>query len=132
MAQKRSVRFFVLRYAPSLLRNKFVNIGLFMLEQPESSGGFCCFRHSPDWQQVQSVVPDLDVKLLDALMRELQVKLEAPTRGELLETMHDSFSNTIQVSPWKECLTDDPKTEFENLFSIYLKDQIAVAYSETL
>jgi hypothetical protein len=121
MAQKRHVRFFVLRYA--LLEEEFVNIGVLLYEM-NSPSGFCGVRFASDWQKLRYLDPDADVELLDALVSDIQSQVQSPEREKIIHLMLDSFSNAVQLSQCKEFLTEDPESELAKLASIYLTQKV--------
>lgn len=134
MTQRR-VQFVALRYALTVVgegftdSEEFVNIGV-LLREPEPDAGFWGFRFKSDWKQVRQLDPDADIELLDAIMHDIQSKLQSTEREEMLRTMLDSFSNAIQLSPWENCLTDDPERELAKLASRLLTDDISTDSSQ--
>jgi hypothetical protein len=126
MDQRRQLEFFLLRYAPNILNEEFVNIGVVLVE-PETAQGrgveerFAEVRFTRDWRRVRRVDPRADVEMLEALEREIRGRLRTTKDREvLLRTMEDSFSNTIQLSPLHTCEVEDPAREIEELASMYL------------
>jgi hypothetical protein len=117
MSDTRHCQFFLLRYAPCAVNDEFINIGVVLLEEQT---GFCRVGLT-DWKRVQRVVPDADIQVLRGIAGHLTRSLESPeSREETLRTMDDSYSNAIQLSARKECLTTDPRREFETLVAQYL------------
>src|SRR5580658_2367510 len=123
MDQRRQLEFFLLRYAPNILNEEFVNIGVVLVE-PETAQGrgveerFAEVRFTRDWRRVRRVDPRADVEMLEALEREIRGRLRTTKDREvLLRTMEDSFSNTIQLSPLHTCEVEDPAREIEELAS---------------
>jgi hypothetical protein len=114
------MEFFVLRYAPYVVNGEFINIGILLRESEESKEGFCSLIFTSNWQRVQAFDRDADVELLNAILRDLKSKMSTSERTTVLQTMLDSFSNTIQLSEWKECVTDDPEEELAKLALRYL------------
>jgi hypothetical protein len=120
MADLRQLEFFLLRYVPNAVRDEFVNIGVVMVESGGS--GFAEVRFTQDWQRVQRVDPQADFEMLAALERDIRGQLvDKRDRDALLKTMEDSFSNLIQLSPKKHCVTEDPVKEIDAMASIYLE-----------
>jgi hypothetical protein len=129
MAQKRHVRFFVLRYA--LFGDEFVNIGV-LLHEMNSPSGFCGVRFVSDWKRLRCLHPDADVELLDAFVSDIQSQLQGPDREEIIQTMLDSFSNAIQLSQCNELVTEDPESELTTLASIYLTQTVTADNMPTI
>jgi hypothetical protein len=122
MAEKRQLEFFLLRYVPDAVKGEFVNIGLVMIEPGASGTGFAEVRITRDWQRVRCLDPQADVEMLEALGREIQSQLmEVRDREALMKRLNDSFSNVIQLSGVKGCLTSDPAREVEVVASMYLE-----------
>jgi CO dehydrogenase nickel-insertion accessory protein CooC1 len=105
---------FVLRYVPNVVKEEYVNVGIIMVGE-----GFAEVRFAPDWRRVLVLDPDADIDLLTGLTVEIQQKLRGQPQ-EMLREMQDSWSNTVQLSPGKGYVTDDPATEIETLASKYL------------
>jgi len=82
-------------------------------------------RFTSDWARVQCIDPDADMDMLHALESDLRANLSAANssagREALLKRLDDSFSNVIQLSPVKACLTESPAAELETLSSMYLE-----------
>ncbi|HLJ26946.1 MAG TPA: DUF3037 domain-containing protein [Candidatus Angelobacter sp.] len=111
---RQNCKFFLLRYVPDAIRNEFVNIGLVLLsphDPPE-------LRFARNWSRVQALDPQADTELLDAFRDELSQE----GNQELIFTrIADSFSNILQASESKACLTAVPAQEADELARIYLE-----------
>lgn len=119
MTEKRQCEFFLLRYVPDAVKDEFVNIGAVMIE---TGGGFADVRLTRDWRRVRCLDPEADVEMLQALERELRSLIgDVRNREMLLQKLQDSFSNTVQLSATKGCLTEDPRKEMEEIASLYLE-----------
>jgi len=122
MAERKQLEFFLLRYVPDAVKDEFVNIGLVMVEPGAKDGGFAEVRFTRDWGRVRCLDPEADIEMLGALEREIRGQLgTARDREVLMHRMEDSFSNTIQLSPTKSCLAEDPVREIELMSSLYLE-----------
>ena len=120
MADLRKLEFFLLRYVPDAVKEEFVNVGVVMLEPGANGEGFSDVRFRRDWRRVRDADPQADIEMLEALERDIQKQLsEAGDRDKLLQKMEDSFSNLVQVSRTKACLTLEPAKEIETLASLY-------------
>ncbi|MFZ0774600.1 MAG: DUF3037 domain-containing protein [Candidatus Sulfotelmatobacter sp.] len=122
MAERKQLEFFLLRYVPDAVKDEFVNIGVVMVEAGANGGGFADVRFTRDWRRVRCLDPQADVEMLAALEREIRGQLaDAHDREVLLRRLEDSYSNVIQLSPAKGCLTEDPAREIEAMASMYLE-----------
>lgn len=122
MAAERQLEFFLLRYVPNAVKDEFVNLGVVLMESGTNSSGFVDARFIRDWRRVRCLDPDVDIEMLEALERELQLHLqETSSREALLKRLTDSFSNLIQVSPMKACLAVEPAKELETLVGLYVE-----------
>jgi DUF3037 family protein len=120
MADKRQLEFFLLRYMPDAVKEEFVNIGLVMIE-PAANGGFADVRFAKDWRRLRCLDPDADLDILESLEREIRRQLPSLTdREALFKRLQDSFSNLIQISPLKACLSEQPAVELGVLSTMYL------------
>ena len=115
--QRQNCKFFLLRYVPDALKNEFVNIGLVLLP-PHAPAEL---RLAKDWSRVRALDPQADLEMLDAFGHELQLQMGAEeTRDVVLKKIEDWFSNSLQATEYKGCLTDSPAQEADELARIYL------------
>lgn len=116
IVEQEIVKIFLVSYVPRALQDRSVNIAVVMV-----GNGFADARFARNWQAVLAVDPDADTELLTQLTREIWDKLQVlDKREEMLLQMQDSWSNTVQISVGKGCLTKDPVTEIEILALQYL------------
>lgn len=121
MPEKRKFEFFLLRYVPHAVRERFVDFGLIVTEQ--GGGGYAGVRFAGHWREVQKLDPQADIELLEALEREITGQLSTLQEREiLLHWLDTAYSNAIQVSAAKPFLAQDPEQEIELLASVYLKE----------
>lgn len=122
MPAERQLEFFLLRYVPNAVKDEFVNLGVVLIERGTNGAGFVDARFIRDWRRVRCLDPEVDIEMLEALEREVQVHLrDTQGREILLKRLTDSFSNLIQVSPMKACLAVEPAKELETLASLYVE-----------
>src|SRR5262249_9372784 len=97
-----------------------INVGIVLREQ---DAGHIRVRLTNDWSRARCLDPDLDTEMLQALVTELQqlANSDKATRDGVLDRIRDSFSNTLQLSPVKACLTHSAEREMERLTELYLK-----------
>ena len=71
-------------------------------------------------ERVRCLDPQADIEMLEALERDIRLQLRGiRDREALLRKLEESFSNVIQLSPTKACLTEDPAKEIETLAKLY-------------
>jgi len=122
MADLRKLEFFLLRYVPDAVKNEFVNIGLVMLEPGANGTGFADARFTRDWRRVRCLDPQADVELLEALEREVRLRMaDTQDREVLMRKLQDSLSNVVQLSSTKACLAETPAHEIEALARLYME-----------
>jgi hypothetical protein len=134
MADLKRLEFFLLRYVPDAVKDEFVNVGVVMLESGANGAGFADVRFTRDWRRARCLDPQVDVEMLEALERNIREQLgDVRDREALLHKLHDSFSNLIQVSTTKACLTEHPAREMEVLANLYFdgpKREARAGFSE--
>ncbi len=127
MAEKRKLEFFLLRYVPDAVKEEFVNIGIVMVEQATSSRGFADVRFTTDWKRVRCLDPEADIRFLTGLEADIRSHLmEMRNRDGRIKKIEDSFSNVVQLSGVKGCLTENPAQELQLLTRLYLKPRMAM------
>jgi len=116
----RQCEFFLLRYVPDAIKEEFVNIGVVLLDP---AGGFAEVRMTRDWRRLRCLDPAADVEMLMAMQGEIRQLLQAggDDRQRIVHLLHDAFSNTVQVTLPKGCLTPAPELEVGRLAEIYLE-----------
>jgi hypothetical protein len=118
MAARRQLEFFLLRYAPNVASDEFVNIGLVMMESGGDGGGFADVHFTKDWKRARSLWPDTDVEMLEAIGREIKSRVaNAQDRALLIYEMTERYSNAIQLSAVRQVLAEDPAAEMKYLAS---------------
>ncbi len=123
-AELKQCEFFLLRYVPDLVKDEFVNIGVVLSgREANYSGRFTDVRFTRDWSRVRCLDPGADIEMLEGIHREIEALLQTSDadREQLLRRINDSFSNSIQLSPVKACLTQSPQLEIEQLARLYLQ-----------
>jgi hypothetical protein len=122
MADAKKCEFFLLRYVPDAVRDEFINIGVVLLEDPN---GFAGVRLTRDWRRVRCLDPAADIEMLEAMEAEIRERLRAggEDRERILHVLNSSFSNTVQVTASKGCLTDSPEKEIDRLAEMYVENR---------
>ncbi len=122
MSKKRKLEFFLLRYVPDAVKEEFVNVGLVAIETATNGGGFADVRFTRDWRRVLCLDPQADVAMLEAMEREIRRRVvEVRDCDSVMRGLNESFSNLIQLSPAKGCLTEEPAREIESMAGLYLE-----------
>lgn len=114
---KQNCKFFLLRYVPDAVKDEFINIGLVFL--PPQAPPELRFTH--DWSRVACLNPDADIELLKAFCDEIAKNNQEKSRELLLQRIEESFSNSLQTSEYKACVTTVPAQEADELARIYLE-----------
>ncbi len=130
MAERKQCEFFLVRYVPDAVRDEFVNIGVVLLANGEGSAEV---RFTRDWRRVRCLDADADIEMLQAMEAEIRERLQqgGADRERILHLLRDSFSNTVQISATKACLTESPAEEAARLAEIYLGARRVPAARET-
>ena len=128
MAEQRQVEFFLLRYVPHALRQEFVNIGVVMVEDGANGSVFADVRFAKDWRRLRGLDPQVDVDVIEALLREIRQEVgEVRDRAMLLKKLEDQFSNVIQLSAPMRVLAANPAEEIETLAAMFVDESKAAA-----
>src|SRR5437879_2302631 len=122
MADLKQCEFFLLRYVPDAVKDEFVNIGVVLMGPGAGSAGYADLRLTKDWSRVKCIDPAADIEMLEAMEAEIRGQLTSATNREtILKKLDDSFSNLVQVTGKKACLTESPEVEIESLAKLYLE-----------
>lgn len=118
MDEMKQLEFFVLRYVPDAVKGDFVTFGVVLLEP----GGGGEVRLTKDWRRLLCADPQADLEWLQAMETDIQHQVRnAQGRDEFLKKMHDSFSNTVQLSPMGGITAENMEAALHDLQNIYLK-----------
>ncbi len=119
-AEQRHIEFFVLSYVSQVTAENKYNVGLLAFERRDERRHFLGARFISNITGLLAFDPNADVDLLLAFFREIEQKLhEREGAHDLLHTMLDSFSNTIQISDEKTVvISADPEDEIDKLAAL--------------
>lgn len=108
--------YFVVRYAPNLLRSEVLNIGI-LLRCPEDKYLGCLF--AGDFRWLHRVDPRADIELLGALQQDFERQIEANENDPdgYLVGLSQSLSNTIQLEGPRDCLIENPSAGIQDLYT---------------
>jgi hypothetical protein len=115
--ERNTFEYRILRYAPNLLRDEWVNIGVLL----ESAGGgqrairLLDEEHLP---RVRRLHPEADLDLLRALPQEFTSRLAGPADAVAkdLARWNDTLSNALQFGPVKGLLAENFDAELARLY----------------
>ncbi len=116
--------YFLVRYVPDVTKEEFINIGVF-LSCPEERFLDCVF--SDDWRRISRFHQEADAEFLRTLQSHFKQEIE-DHRNDLagyLGVMQQSFSNLIQLSEARPCLTSNLLAQLQDLFERYVGVRVA-------
>jgi Protein of unknown function (DUF3037) len=115
MADLLKMEFLLLQYAPNAVTEEAINIGVLVLSKQAVD-----VRFREDWDALSRFDPYVDLEMLDAIRRDIEMKLHSSERDDMFETIETSFSNTIRCSDRGQLLCENPATEIDRLVRMYL------------
>lgn len=126
MAEENKLRtcsYFLVRYVPDILREEFLNIGVFV-HSPTENFMDCIF--TDDIRRIKRFHPQADSEFLRELQPYFEEQIEEH-EGDLdgyIREMQESLSNLIQVTPPRACLVAEPQAEMRELFARYVGERL--------
>jgi hypothetical protein len=113
-----TLRYHILRYAPNLVRDEWVNIGVLLEDIGGARRAVRVIEESSEIARVRRLHPTADEELLRALPAEFQVRLgeSEDTVRAYLAKLGETLSNAIQLSPQKAVLAPDFEAELARLY----------------
>ncbi len=115
-SELKQCQYFLVRYVPDVVKQEFINIGLFLFCEAEK---FLDCLFSDDFQRITRFHAQADTEFLKEL--QLHFKQQIAEHQEDLEgyiqEMQQSYSNLIQLSPCQPCLTADLHAQLQDLFN---------------
>jgi hypothetical protein len=120
MKERVACEFRLIQYVPDVARGEFVYIGVMLREV--SAAEMVMLRFARGWTRVRSLDVDADVAMLAALEGELRERLTEGDVDErpLMEVLEASFSNQVQVTPWRASLAETMPAEMDRLMGLYV------------
>jgi hypothetical protein len=121
--------YFLVRYVPDVAREEFVNIGVFLFCPAEK---LLECKFSDDWRHVSRFHAQADTKFLENLQShfEQQISDHQNDLDGYIREMQQSYSNLIQLSPSRACLTADLHAQLQDLFERYVGVHPAVSRTQ--
>ena len=120
----------ILRYAPSVLRDEWLNIGVLIFDPQTGERRLRVIEDEEEFRRVRRLLPRVDETLLQKLRDDLESKLEASLQGQntpeelgkLLAKWDETFTNGVHFAEPKGTLATDLDAELELLYA----DRVAV------
>jgi hypothetical protein len=134
-SNERACAYRVLRYAPNLVRDEWVNIGALVFDPANGERRLRLIEEPEEYARVRRLHPRADESLLRALRNDLKDRFataselygrngEAHVGGngradwlKLLGKWDDTLSNTLQLAPQKGVYTQDLDEDTERLYA---------------
>ena len=107
--------YFLVCYVPDVVKQEFINIGLFLFCRAEQ---FLDCLFSDDFRRITRFHAQADTQFLKELQPHFEQQIaqhEEDLEGYIRE-MQQSYSNLIQLSPARSCLTADLSAQLQDLF----------------
>jgi hypothetical protein len=112
-------QYFLVRYVPDVVKQEFINIGLFLFCPSEK---FLDCMFSDDFRRITRFHAQADTQFLKELQLHFAQQIaehEADLEGYIRE-LEQSYSNLIQLSPPQTCLATDLSAQLRDLFEQYV------------
>jgi hypothetical protein len=116
--------YFLVRYVPDVVKQEFLNIGLFLFCPAEQ---FLDCLFSDDFRRTNRFHAQADSEFLKQLQPHFEQQIgehEKDLEGYVRE-MQQCYSNLIQLSPRRTCLTADLRAQLQDLFERYVGVRLA-------
>ncbi|MGH9638962.1 MAG: DUF3037 domain-containing protein, partial [Bryobacteraceae bacterium] len=124
--QRQTLRYRILRYTPNLVRDEWVNIGVFLegihpeaLQSPAPPRrAMRLVEEASEFARVRRLHPAADENLLRALASEFDARLRGPETEvrSYLTKLDQSLSNVLQFSPQRAVLAENFDAEMDRLY----------------
>src|SRR3984885_4750526 len=116
----RPFAYHVIRYAPNLIRDEWINIGIVLMD-PGSGRVLRRLMEDPEeFTRVRRLHPAADHELLRRLPEEFDAQLEEDARAGLAR-LERTLSNAVQLSPQKGLLAEDLDAELDRLYRDHIE-----------
>jgi hypothetical protein len=111
-------RYRILRYAPNLIRDEWVNIGVLLEDARAEKRAMRLIEEPAEIARVRRLHPNADEGVLRGLAAELEADLHGPEEAvrAYLEKLGQTLSNVIQLGPQKGVLAQDFDAELDRLY----------------
>lgn len=130
---ERAFAYRILRYAPNLVRDEWVNIGVLLFAPSTGERRLRLIEDQEEFNRVRRLHPQADEALLRRLRDDLEDRFQSINgkNGDgrewqaLLAKWDDTLSNTLQLAQQKGTLAEDLDAELERLYSDHVAPQRA-------
>jgi Protein of unknown function (DUF3037) len=144
-ANERACAYRVLRYAPNLVRDEWVNIGVLVFDPASGERRLRLIEEADEYARVRRLHPQADESLLRALRNDLEDRFSKAgelfggnggAHGEgngradwlkLLGKWDETLSNALQLAPQKGVYASDLDAETERLYADHVAPQRGTA-----
>jgi len=111
-------RYRILRYAPNLIRDEWVNIGVLLEDARAEKRAIRLIEEPAEIARVRRLHPNADEGVLCGLAAELEADLHGPEEvvRTYLEKLGQTLSNVIQLGPEKAVEAGDFDAELDRLY----------------
>src|SRR5579885_1593924 len=129
----RACAYRVLRYAPNLVRDEWVNIGVLLFDPATGERRLRMIETHEELARVRRLHPRVDEELLRALRDDLEDRFERAAetpQGDwkaLLAKWDETLSNALQLAPQKGVFAADLDTELERLYADHVAAERAAS-----
>ena len=116
----RACAYRILRYAPNLVRDEWVNIGVLVFDPATGERRLRLIEEAGEFARVRRLHPAADEALLRALRDDIEKQFDAAKNGgwrALLAKWDETLSNALQLAPQKGVLAGDLDAELERLYA---------------
>lgn len=129
---ERAFAYRVLRYAPNLVRDEWVNIGVLLFAPETGERRLRLIEEQEEYNRVRRLHPQADEALLRRLRDHLEDRFQSANGNghdwqKLLAKWDETLSNALQLAPQKGTLAQDLDAELERLYADHVALQRAPA-----
>jgi hypothetical protein len=113
----------VVRYAPNLVRDEWINIGVMLYEPQRRRLEARMIEEPGDFARLRRLHPQADAALVRGLGEELRARLQS-WEGDAtgyVDKLDENLSNAVQLSPQRGVLAADFDAELERLYETYVQ-----------
>ena len=116
--------YFLVRYVPDVVREEFINIGLFLFCPAEQ---FLDCLFSDDFRRLSRFHAQADIRFFRELQPHFEQQIEEHENdlAGYIREMQESYSNLIQLSPPRTCRTADLRAQLQDLFERHVGARLA-------
>jgi len=122
---RQTLRYRILRYTPNLIRDEWLNIGVFLEEispgsapSPAARRAMRLVEDASEFARVRRLHPSADETLLRGLAPEFEAQLAGTEKSvsEYVAKLDQTLSNVLQFSPQRAVLAENFDAEMDRLY----------------